>query len=55
VLVMRDGIVGTLANWMRRRRRGTLSQISEEADRQAHDQQQDWQPEGAPKGGGEVV
>jgi urea transport system permease protein len=55
VLVMRDGIVGTLANWIRRRRTGSLQQIAEESDRKAHERQRDWQPEGAPKPGEEVV
>jgi urea transport system permease protein len=55
VLVMRDGIVGTLANWIRQRRTGSLQQIAEESDRKAHERQRDWQPEGAPKPGEEVV
>src|SRR5262249_20584147 len=48
VLVMRDGIVGTIGNWWRRRGRGSLQQIAEESDRRAHDLQRDWEPEGAP-------
>ncbi len=48
VLGMRDGIVGTLANWWSRRSRGSIRQIAEEADRRAHDRQHDWEPEGAP-------
>jgi urea transport system permease protein len=48
VLVMRDGIVGTIGNWLRKRRKGTLAQIREEEDRRAHDQQQQWTPEGEP-------
>jgi urea transport system permease protein len=48
VLVMRDGIVGTIGNLVRRRRRGSLEQIVEEADQKAHDRQADWRPEGAP-------
>ena len=48
VLAMRDGIVGTIANWWRRRNRGSIRQISEESDRRAHDRQHDWDPEGAP-------
>ncbi len=55
VLVMRDGIVGTIANWVRRRRRGTLGQIAEEANRRARDRQVDWRPEGAAKPGEEAV
>jgi urea transport system permease protein len=49
VLVMRDGIVGTVAHWLRRRPRGTkMGQVIEEADKTAHDQQLDWQPAGEP-------
>ncbi|MBX6324019.1 MAG: hypothetical protein IRY94_19550, partial [Rhodospirillaceae bacterium] len=48
VLVMRDGIVGTIGNWVRRRRGGTFEQIIAEADQKAHDRQTDWRPEGAP-------
>ena len=55
VLVFRDGIVGSIANWMDRRNRGTLAQIASEADHTAHDRQQDWQPEGATKPGQERV
>jgi urea transport system permease protein len=55
VLVMRDGIVGTLANWIRKRRMGTLRQIAEEADERARDRQVDWRPEGARKVGEEAV
>ena len=47
VLVFRDGIVGSIANWMGRRKRGSLSQITSDSDQTAHDRQQDWQPEGA--------
>jgi hypothetical protein len=45
---MRDGIVGTIGNWWRRRWRGSFRQIAQESDRSAHDRQHDWQPEGAP-------
>lgn len=55
VLVMRDGIVGTIANWYRKRRRGSLRQISEERDQIAHDRQHDWEPAGAGKAGEERV
>lgn len=48
VLVMPDGIVGTIRNWLRKRRRGTLAQIREEQTRLAHDRQRDWAPEGEP-------
>jgi urea transport system permease protein len=48
VLVLRDGIVGTIANWWRKRERGSIRQITEESDRRAHDRQHDWEPEGAP-------
>ena len=55
VLVFRDGIVGSIANWIGRRKRGTLAQIASDADHTAHDRQQDWQPEGATKPGQERV
>jgi urea transport system permease protein len=48
VLVMRDGIVGTIGNWLRKRKKGTLAQISEDEDRLARDQQQEWAPKGEP-------
>ena len=48
VLVMRDGIVGTIANWWRRRGRGSFREITKESDRRAHDRQHDWEPEGSP-------
>lgn len=49
VLVMRDGIVGSIGNWLRKRRKGaTLHQIIEESDQKAHDRQLDWQPAGSP-------
>jgi urea transport system permease protein len=49
VLVMRDGIVGSIGNWVRERRKGaTLHQIMEESDQKAHDRQLDWQPGGPP-------
>ena len=54
VLAMRDGIVGTLANWLRKRDRGSLREISEESDRRAHDRQHDWEPEGAPSRSTEI-
>lgn len=54
VLVMRDGIVGTAMDWLRRWRRGSYRQIAEEADHTAHDLQADWRPEGAPRIGEEM-
>ncbi len=54
VLVLRDGIVGSMANWLRRRHRGSYRQITEEADRKAHDRQIDWQASGAPRPGEDV-
>jgi urea transport system permease protein len=53
VLVLRDGIVGTLMNWMRRRK-ASFRQIAEEADHEAHDRQLDWQAPGASRPGEEV-
>ncbi len=55
VLFMPDGIVGSIANWIRQRRKGTLAQIREDQDRLAHDRQHDWDPAGAPRSGEERV
>ena len=50
VLVLRDGIVGSIANWIRaRKKKGTLHQAMEESDRKAHDRQVDWRPAGVPE------
>jgi hypothetical protein len=50
VLVLRDGIVGSVANWIRvRKKKTTLHQVMEESDRKAHDQQLDWRPAGVPE------
>ena len=50
VLVLRDGIVGSIGNWLRARRtKTTLHQIMEESDRRAHDAQHDWRPAGIPE------
>jgi urea transport system permease protein len=54
VLVMRDGIVGTVMEWVQQRRRGSYRQILADADRTAHDLQMDWRTEGAPRPGEEV-
>jgi len=54
VLVLRDGIVGTVITWVRRRRRGTLRQITDETDHRAHDRQRDWQAEGVSRTGDKV-
>jgi urea transport system permease protein len=50
VLFMRDGIVGTIGNWWRRRRGATYAGLVEEADQKAHDLQAEWQRDsgGAP-------
>ena len=55
VLVFRDGIVGSIGNWIARRKRGSLSQITSDADREAGDRQQDWRPEGVAKPGEEKI
>lgn len=55
VLWIPDGLVGTLAAWLRRRRRGTFEQIQEEEDQLARDRQRDWEPAGAPKAGEEKI
>ena len=50
VLFLRDGIVGTIANWVRKRGSGgTLHQIAEEADQKASDRQPDWRTQGGPQ------
>jgi urea transport system permease protein len=43
VLFMRDGIVGTIGNWWRRRRGGSYGDMVQEADQRAHDLQSEWQ------------
>lgn len=55
VLWIPNGLVGTLADWLRRRRRGTFGQIRDEEDQLARARQQDWEPAGAPKAGEEKV
>jgi hypothetical protein len=47
--------VGTVANWLRRHRRGTFAQLREDQDRIARDRQQDWKPAGAAKPGEEAI
>jgi urea transport system permease protein len=54
VLWMPDGIVGTIADWVRAWRRRTIKQIREDEDRRAFDQQHDWAPAGAAKTGEEA-
>jgi urea transport system permease protein len=49
VLFLRDGIVGSIGNWVRKRRKkATLQQMIQESDQKAHDRQLDWQPGGPP-------
>ncbi|MFL5260111.1 MAG: urea ABC transporter permease subunit UrtC [Hyphomicrobiales bacterium] len=55
VLWIPDGLVGTIAGWLRRRKRGTLEQIRQEQDQLAHDREHDWEPAGAPRAGEETV
>jgi urea transport system permease protein len=55
VLWIPDGIVGSIGNWVRKRKRGSARQIREDADRIAHDRQRDWEPAGATKPGEEPV
>ena len=45
VLVMRDGIVGTIGKWLARRRAGTLSGMIAESDQAAADRQRDYRPD----------
>lgn len=55
VLVMPDGIVGTLINWWRKRQRGSIAEIRQEQDQLAHDRQRDWDPAGGTKPGEERI
>jgi urea transport system permease protein len=55
VLVMRDGIVGTIGNWIRRYRAGAVTGVIAESDARAHDLQRDWDPEGGTKHGEEGI
>jgi urea transport system permease protein len=54
VLVLRDGIVGTLINWFSKRPTASLRQVLEEADQKAHDRQLEFSVPGAPRPGEEV-
>ena len=45
VLVMRDGIVGTIAKWWSKRRTATAAQMITESDAIAHDRQKDFSTE----------
>jgi urea transport system permease protein len=45
VLVMRDGIVGTIGKWISRRRTATVRQMIQESDQAAADQQRDFRPD----------
>lgn len=44
VLVMRDGIVGTLGKLLRKKKSGSVHGLVEEADQKAKDRQKDWNP-----------
>jgi urea transport system permease protein len=55
VLWIPDGIVGSIGNWLRKRKVATGAQIRADADRLAHDRQHDWEPAGAAKPGEERV
>jgi urea transport system permease protein len=49
VLVLRDGIVGSIGNFVRKRKKGaTLHQLIEDSDQKARDSQFDWRPGGPP-------
>jgi urea transport system permease protein len=55
VLVLRDGIVGSIGNWLRaRKKKATLHQVVEESDRKAHDLQREWRPAGEPETDGSI-
>lgn len=55
VLWIPDGIVGTIGNWIRKRRKGTQTQIRAESNQTAHDRQRDWDPAGGAKPGEERI
>jgi urea transport system permease protein len=55
VLWLPDGLVGTVAHWLRKYRKGSIAQIREEEDEIAHDRQRDWEPAGAVKSGEERI
>lgn len=46
VLVMRDGIVGSIGKWLSRRRAGTIEQVIEESDALAADRQREYRAGG---------
>lgn len=55
VLVLRDGIVGSIGNWLRaRKRKATLHQVVDESDRKAHELQREWRPAGEPETDGSI-
>jgi urea transport system permease protein len=54
VLVLRDGIVGTIVNFFSKRPTASFSQVIEEADQKAHDRQLEFSVQGAPRPGEEV-
>lgn len=54
VLVMRDGIIGTIGKWIRRHRAGSIEQIVIDSDAVAADQQRDWRPAGASRQSEEI-
>ncbi len=54
VLVMRDGIVGTIGKWLARRRGAKIGEVVAESDAEAAERQRDWQPAGAGKVAEEV-
>jgi urea transport system permease protein len=55
VLWVPDGIVGSIANWLKHRRKGSFAEIQKDEARLEHDRQHDWQPAGALKSGDEPV
>jgi hypothetical protein len=54
VLVMRDGIIGTLGKWIRRHRFGSIDQVIAESDATAADRQRDFRPAGADRRSEEI-
>jgi len=54
VLVMRDGIIGSIGKWIRRHRAGSIEQIIADSDAIAADRQRDFRPAGASRQSEEV-
>jgi urea transport system permease protein len=54
VLVMRDGIIGTIGKWIGRHKFGSIDQVIAESDATAADRQRDFRPAGADRRSEEI-